>query len=178
MHYNLETGKRIKEPFNRIQWVHKVLKLPEFELKQCFLNEHLLRGNSKPVGIVESEKTAIIASIYLHGLIWLAAGSKEGLNADKCNVLKGRKVILFPDLNVYQLWCKKAKELSYITNFTVSNSLEKMSNEEDKAKGLDLADYLIEITKIKQDKKPIYFSFNEINSAPLSLKLKSLIACL
>jgi hypothetical protein len=40
IHYNPENGKRIKEPFPRIAWVHKELEklntLPkDFELKQC-----------------------------------------------------------------------------------------------------------------------------------------------
>jgi hypothetical protein len=71
---NPTTGKRIKEPFNHINWAQKVLKEPEYELKQCFFGEQLI-DKSKPVAIVESEKTAVIASGYLPQFIWLAAGS-------------------------------------------------------------------------------------------------------
>jgi hypothetical protein len=48
MLYNANTGKRIKEPFNHATWVHSVLKLPEFNLQQCFFGEHLLQGNNLP----------------------------------------------------------------------------------------------------------------------------------
>lgn len=143
MLYNPITGKRVKEPFNHISWVHKALKQPVFDLQQCLFGEHLLIDKTKPVAIVESEKTAVIASVYLPQFIWLAAGSKDGLNADKCKVLKGRAVILFPDLNGFDKWSSKAKELSHLATFTVSDLLERKATEAERKQGFDLADYLI-----------------------------------
>ena len=143
MLYSQITGKRIKEPFNHIAWVHKVLPQPDFVLKQCIFGEHLLKGNSNQVAIVESEKTAIIASIYFPQLTWLAVGSLTNLTEKICTVLKGRSVILFPDLKAYNIWCLKADELSHITNFHVSSILEKNATPEAKLQGLDLADYLL-----------------------------------
>lgn len=143
MLYNAATGKRVKEPYNHINWVHKVLKRPEFELKQCLFGEHLLKDKSKPVAIVESEKTAVISSVYLPQFIWLAAGSLTNLNVEKCSILKGRTVILFPDLNGFEKWSKKAKELSDLALFSVSDLLERKATEAEKRQGLDLADYLI-----------------------------------
>lgn len=144
MLYNPTTGKRVKEPFNHITWVHKALKLPEYQLRQCFFGEHLLKLEpTKPVAIVESEKTAIIASVYFPQFIWLAAGSKEGLTQEKCKVLSGRNVILFPDLNSFEQWTNKTKEISLPIQFTVSDLLERKATIEEKKQGLDLADYLI-----------------------------------
>jgi hypothetical protein len=143
MLYSPSTGKRIKEPYNHIHWVHKALKMPEFELRQCFFGEHLLIDKIKPVAIVESEKTAIIASIYLPQFIWLAVGSLTNLNAEKCSILKGRTVALFPDLNGLDKWSSKAKELSHLAIFSVSDLLERKATEEERKKGLDLADYLV-----------------------------------
>jgi hypothetical protein len=143
MLYSPTTGKRVKEPFNHIYWVHKALKQPEFELRQCLFGEHLLIDKTKPVAIVESEKTAVIASVYLPQFIWLAAGSKDGLNAEKCSVLKGRTVTLFPDLNGFEKWSNKAKELSHLAIFTVSDLLERKATEAEREQGFDLADYLI-----------------------------------
>jgi len=143
MLYSPTTGKRVKEPFNHITWVHKALKMPEFELSQCFFGEHLLKDKSRPVAIGESEKTAIIASVYFPQFIWLAAGSLEGLNAEKCKVLTRRKVILFPDVNGFEKWNNKAKELSHLGNFTVSDLLEQKATEAEREQGFDLADYLI-----------------------------------
>lgn len=144
MLYSSITGKRIKEPFNHITWVHTAFKEPEYYLQQCLFGEHLLKDKTKPVAIVESEKTAIIASIYLPQFIWVAVGSLTNLNAEKCNILKGRNVFLYPDLKGFQKWSDKAKELSHITNFIVSDLLECKAPETDKDQGFDLADYLLQ----------------------------------
>ncbi|MBW6481287.1 MAG: hypothetical protein K0B37_17810, partial [Bacteroidales bacterium] len=124
-------------------WVHKLLKQDEFALKQCFYGEHLLKDKTKPVVIVESEKTAIIASVYLPKFSWLAVGSLNNLNHEICEVLRGRFVVLFPDLKGFEKWSDKAKQFSAIATFTVSDLLERNATEEEKIKGLDLADYLI-----------------------------------
>jgi len=142
MLYNADTGKRIKEPCNYINWVHKAFKMENFNLQQCLFGEHLLIDKTKPVAIVESEKTAIISSIYFPQFIWLAFGG-IGFNIDKCNVLKGRTVTLFPDLNGFEKWNNKAKELSHLANFTVSDLLERKANEVERKQGFDFADYLI-----------------------------------
>lgn len=144
MLYNPKTGKRIKKPFNHITWVHKVTEQNDFNLKQCFFGEHLLnRYPSMPVAICESEKTAIISSIYLPQYLWLSSGQLHGLNYEKCLVLKGREVKLFPDLKCYERWNEKAKEFSSIASFSMSDMLENMATEEDIANGNDIADVLI-----------------------------------
>lgn len=76
MGYNPETGHRIKEPFNQVSWVHPVRKLPDFHMKQCLFGEHLLSGTStgqstKTIAIVESEKTALIAALFIPDYIGL-----------------------------------------------------------------------------------------------------------
>jgi rubredoxin len=143
MLYSPITGKRIKEPFNHIYWVHKAIKQPEYELKQCLFGEHLLKDKTKPIAIVESEKTAIISSVYLPQFIWLAVGSLTNLNVEKCQVLMGRNVTLFPDLNGYEKWTLKAKELLQIAFFNVSDLLERNATTDEKKQGLDIADYLL-----------------------------------
>lgn len=143
MLYSPTTGKRVKEPFNHINWVHKALKQPEFELRQCLFGEHLLIDESKPVAIVESEKTAVITSVYLPQFIWLAVGSLANLKAERLSILQGRTVTLFPDLNGFEKWSNKAAELSSLATFTVSDLLERKATQAERKQGLDLADYLI-----------------------------------
>lgn len=143
MLYSPTTGKRVKNLELPLYWVHKALNQPEFELRQCLFGEHLLIDKTKPVAIVESEKTAVIASIYLPQFIWVAVGSLNNLNAKKCSALKGRKVTLFPDLNGFNKWSSRAKELSQLAIFTVSDLLERKATEAEKKQGFDLADYLI-----------------------------------
>lgn len=109
MLYDAESGKRVKEPFNHVSWANSLMKLPHHNLRQCFFGEHLLPMNrGKPVALVESEKTALIASWYLPEYVWLATGGKNGcLNADALRVLSGRQVILYPDLGATEQWRQK-----------------------------------------------------------------------
>lgn len=131
------SGHRDKK---RISWVHSILKVENFNLKQCFFGQHLLQCDiSKAIAVVESEKTAVIASIYMPEFIWMACGSLQNINKERCRVLAGRKVILFPDLKGFDLWNTKAKELG----FACSDYLEKVSSPSEKEKGLDIADYLL-----------------------------------
>lgn len=147
MLYNATNGKRVKEPYNHINWVHKALKLDSFNLEQCYFGEHLLnKDTSKPVAIVESEKTAIISSVYLPEFIWLACGSANNLNEAKTKVLKGRNVLLFPDLKCFDLWNDKIPQLTKLATFRTSTLLEDKATETEKQQGLDLADYLIKLS--------------------------------
>jgi hypothetical protein len=139
MLYDPTQGKRVKEPFNHFTWAHSLLKLPDYNLRQCLFGEHLLNESTKPIAIVESEKTAIIASVYLPQYTWLACGGIQGLSADKCLKLKSKKVVLYPDLNAFEKWSVIAKQ----SGFEISDLLEKHATPEERVRGLDLADYLV-----------------------------------
>lgn len=155
MRYDPTNGKRSKT--QTTDWVHarmiKAKQLNDFNLVQCFFGQHLLIDNAKTIAIVESEKTAIICSGLMPNFIWLAAGSLHGLNIEKCKCLKGRNVILFPDLSkqqtnrmtAFEVWSAKAIEISsaHGCKVVVSDLLEQNANEAERAQGLDIADYLI-----------------------------------
>ena len=149
MLYNGTTGKRVKKPFNHITWVHSVLKLKDYFLKQCFFGEHLIKDNNKPIAITESEKTAIIASVFFPDFVWLAAGSISNLTTEKFRNLKNRKIILFPDLNAYEKWKQISTTISTYSMLRVSNYLEVNASDEDRELGLDLADYLLKLDRNK-----------------------------
>jgi hypothetical protein len=102
-----------------------------------------LKYDNKTIAIVESEKTAIIASIYIPQYVWIAAGSLNNLSIERCSILKGRNVILFPDLNGFNKWSTKALEINKIANVYVSDIIERIATEEERIKSLDLVDYLI-----------------------------------
>lgn len=90
MLYNPETGKRVKEPYSHVSWVHSLIPHMDFNLCQCFFGEHLINvAKTKPIALVESEKTALIASYYLPQFIWIASGGKNGcFNTKSLSVLK------------------------------------------------------------------------------------------
>jgi hypothetical protein len=144
MLYDRITGKRVKEPYSHITWAHTAHKLRDFELKQCLFGEHLLVGNDKPVGIVESEKTAIICSHYIPEMTWLATGGKSNFKAERFQILKERVVTFFPDLGAYDSWEEKImNELSFIKKRSIDTTIENCATEQERADGLDLADFLI-----------------------------------
>jgi hypothetical protein len=183
MLYNPTDGHRVKEPYSHIAWAHSLLAgktesrevrksgnntdmhlsdlcglsdlRTNFQLRQCFFGEHLLNTDPfKMVAIVESEKTAVICSFFYSDYIWLAAGSLEGLSLAKCRALKDRRVVLFPDVNGFDKWKLKARELNLrlpTATFTLDKTLERTATPEERAQGIDLADRWIE--QIKQMKQ-------------------------
>jgi hypothetical protein len=155
MQYNPETGKRIKDPDNpnKITWVHYILtksKLVDenFKLQQCFFGEHLLpQFPAAIVGVFESEKTAILASILYPQMVCIATGGLQGLNKEKCKVLRGRRTIFFPDTDGYTKWKKKATAIAkevYFAFYSVDDTLERNASEEEKKQGVDLGDYIVQ----------------------------------
>jgi hypothetical protein len=141
MLYNKHTGKRVKEPYKHINWLHKAIKKPDFNLCQCLFGLHLINEDyQKDIAIVESEKTAIIMSIFLPEFIWVATGSKSNFKIDLLQPLKKRKCFAFPDKGEFNNWNNKATELNQQGyKIAVSNLLEKTEFNN----GFDLADYYL-----------------------------------
>jgi hypothetical protein len=143
MLYDATTGRRVKNSAIPVNWVHKYIKQPDFALNQCLFGEHLLIDNSKPVAVVESEKTAIIASAYFPDYIWIATGGKQNLNAKLTKILNERTVVLWPDINAYSDWKGKAIVIPYLKNTQIFDFIEKNATEAERSAGLDIADFLL-----------------------------------
>ena len=139
MLYDRETGRRVREPFSHITWMHTLMGLEGYHLRQCLYGEHLLQkaASDAIIAITESEKTAMIASILMPEMVWMAAGGKEQLSLDKMTPLRGRRVILYPDQGGYELWSRRAEEMSGIVRVSVTDLLEGQE------KGVDLADVMM-----------------------------------
>lgn len=139
MLYNKVTGKK-----NKINWVHSLLKLDDFNLSQCLFGLHLLNSDkNKAIALVESEKTAVIASIAFPQFIWMATGGLMNLKRDMILPLANRKVILFPDAGCQEIWSKKVANLPRNIHFKFSDLLERKSTAKEKIEGCDIADYVL-----------------------------------
>nr|WP_315180419.1 DUF6371 domain-containing protein [uncultured Flavobacterium sp.] len=142
MLYDKSNGKRIKEPYNHVNWSHKVMKIEDFNLKQCLFGLHRIKIElNKPIAIVESEKTAVIMSLVSPDFVWMATGSKANLKEEFLMPLRNRKIILHPDYGEFDDWNKlvlNLKDKGY--KIAISDLLEKMKLK----KGYDLADYYLE----------------------------------
>ena len=150
--YNPQTGKRVKQPFCHVTWVHSALHLTDFNLRQCFFGEHLLMSeNYKPIGLVESEKTALVCSIHLPHFTWIASGGKNGcLNEECLSILRGRTVSLFPDLGATDYWRGKIPMMRQLgIHVQLYDYLERAATDEQRKQGLDIADFLLDIETIE-----------------------------
>lgn len=103
----------------------------------------------KPVAIVEAPKTAVVATPYFPGFVWLAVGALSYLNAERLAPVRDRKIELFPDLSkdgsAFDRWNRVAGDLlAQGFTITVSTYLEDNATEPERAAGADLADFLLE----------------------------------
>lgn len=145
--YNPLTGHRIKNSDYPVRWVHTDFKrlgyIPQdWTLSQCLFGEHLLsRYPDKVVCVVEAEKTAVIGAGFEPDCVWVAVGGKTQLG-DKLGVLRGRQIIVYPDVDVYDKWVDVFTQKSYLSA-VVSGYLEETCTEEDREAQVDIADLLI-----------------------------------
>lgn len=163
MLYDKATGKRVTT--QNVSWVHAELENEVatdsishqpfekgFRLSQCYFGEYLLAQNDeKPIGVVEGEKTAVVASIFLPKLIWIATGGCGNLKPERlASIIKGRQAFVFPDSSKYENWLTKIKKVNkdYGLAICVSDLLERRLSEEQKKLDYDLADFLLVGAKV------------------------------
>lgn len=152
MLYDTDTGKRKKRTDGKayISSVRSILKLENFNLNQCLFGLHLINeSNQKTIAVVESEKTAVLMSVFKPQYIWVATGMKGGFKYENLKPVKDYKIIAFPDKSEFEDWQNKAIELN-ATGFKiiVNDWLEQTDYKE----GTDLADvYIDEVKNIKPE---------------------------
>lgn len=109
MLYNPDNGKRAHKCNNT---VHSLYGISDKNPKPCLFGEHLLaKYPDMFVAIVESEKTAIIASGVFEGCLFMACGGCGNLTDAMCEPLRGRNVVLFPDNGKLAQWSAKGRIL-------------------------------------------------------------------
>ena len=125
----------------------------------CLFGTHLLKdegrgmkedGRTPTIAVVEAEKTAFIMSEHYPDYLWLAAGGLFELTAKKLILLRGYRIVLFPDTDpdckAYTRWYQVAQEAHrlYDLDITVSALLEQKATREQKQRKIDLVDYYFE----------------------------------
>ncbi len=159
MKFDPLTGKRIKEGYSISSLEAKLKKAGNlnnnFETdKRVFFGEHLLMQRSNAVvSIVESEKTAVIASIckgaFTQDCVWLATGSKSWLKPEKIRRLGLlNKIVLWPDADGYKEWSAVGRDCrAFGMDVRVSNLIEEMTWDPGRDVRTDLADLLVNIQR-------------------------------
>ena len=147
--FNPATGKRLKGDYDTSSLVAKLRQAGkitgDFEYRQVFFGEHLLRKFlNKPVAIVESEKSAILASLCMPKFIWLGSHSKTWLKAERLRNIGQRKIVLYPDGDGFSAWQTIARDARRLgADVQVSTIIEQLATPEQKREGFDIADLLI-----------------------------------
>ena len=124
----------------------------DYAIKQTLFGEHLLSlpaNTDKTIGIVESEKSAVICSLCIPHLLWMATGSKGNLQEERLSAIKERNSILFPDTDkdggAYRQWMNRSKELNANgCHLQVNDFLERVATIEQRLAKIDIADLLID----------------------------------
>ena len=105
------------------------------------------------VAVVESEKTAVIMSELYRDYLWVAAGGLYELTPEKLFVLRGRKVILFPDTDpegeAFKRWYGVARKAEWLLGqkIFVSPILEQHATVEQKLRKIDILDYYFSLRR-------------------------------
>lgn len=180
--FDENTGKRVKIPFPHINWVHKKVNNDKYNLRQCLFGLHQLKSsiaiplhyNCNTIAIVESEKTAIIMSLFIPEYLWMATGSKQNLKLQLLEPIKKENIVVYPDKGEFEDWNKKVIELQK-QGFKIkcSSIVEKSEFE----KGTDLADvYFAKRNNVIENKIEIVLSETEKKIQRLSKINPSIIS--
>lgn len=107
------------------------------ELHQCLFGAHLLNEErEKVVMVVESEKTAVLMSVFQPDRLWVATGGVGGIKSiERMAVLNGRRVCLVPDDGCYFDWLRFAKRYGW--------AIDDVAEREGVFKGCDILDIRI-----------------------------------
>jgi len=158
-----ETGHTVKTPYRHTCWVHTAytkrcqqlgIPVPTWladytaygQKSPCLFGLPQLASApaSQPVALVESAKTAMLATFYLPQFLWLATMGLSNLTEERLRPLKGRAIWLYPDAGAFEKWSQKAASLRRLGyQIEVSDLLEKAVTPAGRQAGLDLADILL-----------------------------------
>ena len=101
---------------------------------------------SEKIGVVESEKTALIMSLVCPDKVWLATGGKANFKEQMLAPLIGLEVAVYPDADALHDWYTRAVEM----NRTLGTHLHiptgyynLMDHDEARREGWDLADVVL-----------------------------------
>ena len=81
---------------------------------QVLFGSHLLRlYPTASVGVVESQKSAVILSIIYPEIVWVATAGMTNFNERLLAPIYDRNVVAYPDVNGVKVWTDRAKDLPF-----------------------------------------------------------------
>lgn len=116
----------------------------ENEPDMCYFGQHLCNiYPDKPIAIVESEKTAIVATCVMPVFNWLATSSINNFNTERLQFITeiNKPVVIYPDYDGYDSWVEKTEKVKKFfpkQKFEINDSIIKHGNGKQ-----DIADILL-----------------------------------
>ena len=101
---------------------------------------------SEKIGVVESEKTAIIMSLVCPDKVWLATGGKANFKESMLAPLIGLEVAVYPDADALHDWAVRIAQLNRELGhrlYIPTGYYNLMDHDEARREGWDLADILL-----------------------------------
>ena len=135
-------------------WLSQMLKAREellayWPVKHCLFGLHLVDG-SKPIGIVESEASAVILSELFPECVWLAYATISHLVPEILSPLVGRTVTIYPrtdpNMNTYVFFLDYANIVRqhYDIDLRIDTTLEQHATANQKERCIDIVDFLLD----------------------------------
>ena len=135
-------------------WLAQMLKAREkllayWPVKHCLFGLHLVDG-SKPIGIVESEASAVILSELFPECVWLAYATISHLTLEFLSPLVGRTVTIYPrtdpNMNTYVFFLDYANIVRqhYDIDLRIDTTLEQHATANQKERCIDIVDFLLD----------------------------------
>jgi len=125
-------------------WTHSLID-SNYRLKQCFFGLNQLKEipRDKQINVVESEKSAIICSIYFPGETWMSTAGRHGLKNDTLIALYPHPVKLYPDNDSIGKWKEVANSMNNVNVVDWQHDFFGYTREIERLKqGADIADFL------------------------------------
>lgn len=138
-------------------WVSEFLKAREpvlqyWQVKHCLFGLHLISPcATMPVGIVESEASAVVLSELLPEILWMSYCDNSNLTVDLLEPLQGHVVTIYPrtdpTMSNFLFFLEYANTVRQIypdIHLTVDDTLEENASSVQKSQCIDLLDFILD----------------------------------
>ena len=129
----LENGHRDKENSKANSYEYPDFQEFKQKKRKVLFGSHLLATAPAVIGVVESEKTAIILRCFFPEIVFLATGGSAGFSFLRIVLNNDQNVIIYPDGDAYNQWLEVAEEYSFSDNWKFSKLAKELEPRQDVA---------------------------------------------
>lgn len=150
--YKKDIGKRDKTISP--DWIHAILRrkklIKDFQLVKTLYGIHRVKNNEL-IAVCESEKTSIAMQVFAPDYTWVATGGKSNKKLQLFRPLKGKTIVIFPDVDGVDEWEKMKDNLIQDGHYAKISPtmMQYVKQAKEHQKNWDILDFIL-------DKKGLY----------------------